>query len=110
MVYLSPEEYEAYGLPDTTGAAQAAAASALIESYCRRPSLGVQQYNERLRLTAGSLSARLSYGPLMQDAMEMVRWLRRRRGMRCPAEVSGREVNWRRMWRVLLDCRDSGRS
>jgi hypothetical protein len=68
MVYLSPEEYEAYGLPDTTGAAQVAAASALIESYCRRPSLGVQQYNERLRLTAGSLSARLSYGPLVQDA------------------------------------------
>ncbi|MEO8726275.1 MAG: hypothetical protein ABI383_09130 [Acidobacteriaceae bacterium] len=68
MVYLSPQEYELYGLPDTTATAQLAAASALIESHCRRPSLGVQQYDERLRLTAGSLTARVSYGPLSQDA------------------------------------------
>jgi hypothetical protein len=68
MVYLDPEEYEAYGLPETTSTAQVVAASALIEGYCRRPSLGVQQYDERLRLAPGSMTARLSYTPLTQDA------------------------------------------
>ncbi|MBV9670413.1 MAG: hypothetical protein JOZ43_05605 [Acidobacteriales bacterium] len=68
MVYLSAGEYGAYGLADTTSGAQVAAASALIESYCRRPGLDVEQYNERLRLTAGSMTARVSYGPLSADA------------------------------------------
>lgn len=68
MVYLSPDEFEAYGLPDTTSLAQVAAASALIEEHCRRPSLGVQAYTERLRLAAGAMTARVTYLPLTQDA------------------------------------------
>jgi len=68
MLYLSPEEYGAYGLPDTTSAAQVGAASAMIDAHCRVPGLDVQTYNERLRLTAGAMTARVSYGPLAKDA------------------------------------------
>ncbi|HEY0564723.1 MAG TPA: hypothetical protein VGC88_04015 [Terriglobales bacterium] len=64
MIYLGPEDYEVYGLPATTSAAQVAAASAMIESFCRRPSLGVQQYTERLRFAPGASSVRLSFLPL----------------------------------------------
>jgi hypothetical protein len=39
-------------------------ASALMESYCRRPSLLVTQYVERMRLTDGAQTVRLSYRPL----------------------------------------------
>jgi hypothetical protein len=39
-------------------------ASALIDAHCRRPGLAVTQYVERMRLTAGSQSVRLSYLPL----------------------------------------------
>jgi len=40
------------------------AATALINSYCRRPDLNVIQYTERLRLTSGSQTVLLSYLPL----------------------------------------------
>jgi hypothetical protein len=64
MPYLDPAEYVTYGLsPDTTDD-WVAMASALIEAYCRRPTLEVAQYVERMRLTAGSQSVRLSYLPL----------------------------------------------
>jgi hypothetical protein len=39
-------------------------ASALMEAYCRRPSLMVTEYVERMRLTAGAQTVRLSYRPL----------------------------------------------
>jgi hypothetical protein len=64
MPYLDPAEYVTYGLsPDTTDD-WVAMASALIEAYCRRPTLEVAQYVERMRLTAGSQAVRLSYLPL----------------------------------------------
>jgi hypothetical protein len=64
MIYLGPEDYEVYGLPATTSAAQVAAASAMMEGFCRRPTLGVQQYTERLRFAPGAMSVRVSYLPL----------------------------------------------
>lgn len=64
MIYLSPNEYQEHGLEASTPASWAAAASALIDAYCRRPSLGVQQYTERLRVTSGRPTVRLSYLPL----------------------------------------------
>jgi hypothetical protein len=64
MSYLDPTEYVAYGLTADTTDDWAQMASALIDAYCRRPSLLVTQYVERLRLTAGSQSVRLSYLPL----------------------------------------------
>jgi hypothetical protein len=64
MAYLQPADYPNYGLPDGTSADWITAATALINSYCRRPDLNVIQYTERLRLTAGSQNVRLSYLPL----------------------------------------------
>lgn len=64
MTYLDPSEYEAHGLPATTPAAWVTAASALIDAHCRRPTLAVAEYTERLRLAAGRGTVRLSYLPL----------------------------------------------
>jgi hypothetical protein len=64
MGYLSPAQYVEYGLPADTTDDWITMASALMESYCRRPTLLANQYVERMRLTAGSQSVRLSYMPL----------------------------------------------
>jgi hypothetical protein len=64
MAYLQPADYPNYGLPAGTTADWITAATALINSYCRRPDLNVIQYTERLRLTSGAQSIRLSYLPL----------------------------------------------
>lgn len=65
MGYLLPTEYVQYGLTAETTDDWVTTASALMESYCRRPSLMVTQYVERLRITAGSQTVQLSYRPLM---------------------------------------------
>src|ERR1700692_922006 len=64
MAYLQPADYPNYGLPAGTTADWITAATALINSYCRRPDLNVTQYTERLRLTSGVQTVRLSYLPL----------------------------------------------
>jgi hypothetical protein len=64
MAYLQPADYQNYGLPTGTTADWITAATALINSYCRRPDLNVIQYTERLRLTSGSQTVLLSYLPL----------------------------------------------
>jgi hypothetical protein len=62
--YLLPSEYVQYGLAAETTDDWVAMASALMEAHCRRPSLLVTQYVERMRLTAGAQTVRLSYRPL----------------------------------------------
>ena len=64
MPYLQPADYPNYGLPDGTSADWITAATALINSFCRRPDLNVIQYTERLRLTSGAQTVLLSYLPL----------------------------------------------
>jgi hypothetical protein len=64
MAYLQPTDYPKFGLPAGTSADWITAATALINSYCRRPDLNVMQYAERVRLTSGAQTARLSYLPL----------------------------------------------
>lgn len=64
MTYLAPSEYAVYGLDARTPAALTAAASALIDAFCRRPTLAVAQYTERARLARGRSSLRLSFLPL----------------------------------------------
>jgi hypothetical protein len=64
MAYLLPAEYPNYGLPAGTSADWITAATALINSYCRRPDLNVIEYTERLRITSGSQTVRLTYLPL----------------------------------------------
>lgn len=68
MGYLLPAEYVQYGLTAETTDDWIMMASALMESYCQRPSLLVTQYVERMRLTAGSQTVRLSYRPLAPAA------------------------------------------
>jgi hypothetical protein len=81
-MYLPPTSYEAYGLQPDTADQLVTMASALIEAYCRRPSLFAAQYTERVRLIAGSQTIRLSYGPLLPGALisGRVRYARPRRG------------------------------
>jgi hypothetical protein len=64
MAYLQPADYPKFGLPAGTSADWVTAATALINSYCRRPDLNVTQYTERMRVTSGSQTVRLSYLPL----------------------------------------------
>lgn len=64
MGYLLPQEYAQYGLTAETTDDWVTMASSLMEAYCRRPSLMVTQYTERMRLTSGSQAVRLSYRPL----------------------------------------------
>ena len=64
MAYLEPADYSNYGLPDSTTADWVTAATALINSFCRRPDLNITQYTERLRVISGSRTVRLSFCPL----------------------------------------------
>ena len=64
MNYLAAEEFEGHGLEAATPMGWVAAASALIDAHCRRETLAVAQYTERLRLTKGCNTVRLSYLPL----------------------------------------------
>jgi hypothetical protein len=82
MAYLLPAQYEAYGLCAETADELVAAASALMEGWCRRPTLFAAEYTERVRLIAGSQTFRLSYGPLLAGALlsGRVRYARPRRG------------------------------
>lgn len=65
MGYLLPTEYVQYGLTAEMTDDWVTTASALIDAYCRRPSLQVTQYVERIRITAGAQTVRLSYRPLV---------------------------------------------
>jgi len=82
MNYLDDSEYEAYGLEAGAPDAWVTAASALMDAYCRRTTLGVAQYRERVRLN-GQLLARLTYLPLAvpDGAASPVVTMRARYGM-----------------------------
>jgi hypothetical protein len=64
MAYLEPAEYPSYGLPVGTTTDWVTTATALINSYCRRPDLNIVQYTERLRVVSGARTVMLSYLPL----------------------------------------------
>jgi hypothetical protein len=64
MNYLSPSEYQLYGLDATTVPALVGAASSLIDTHCRRSSLAITQYEERIRMRPDRNTLRLSYLPL----------------------------------------------
>lgn len=65
MPYLEPTDYPNYGLPAGTTADWITAATALINSHCRRPSLNIMQYTERLRVASGARTVMLTYLPLV---------------------------------------------
>lgn len=64
MNYLQPSEYETYGLEATTCLAWITAASALIDAHCRRITLAINQYTQRLRTDNGQRPVQLTYLPL----------------------------------------------
>jgi hypothetical protein len=64
MNYLDSTEYLTYGLEATTDPSWVTAASAIIDAHCRRATLGVQQYQERLKMPPELNTVRLSYLPL----------------------------------------------
>ena len=68
MSYLLASEFVAYGLDATTPAAFVAAASSLIDAHCRRATLEVAQYEERLRIPPDRNTVRLAYLPLASVA------------------------------------------
>ncbi len=87
MGYLQPTEYALYGLTADTTDDWITVASSVIDSYCRRASLNVTQYEERLRMTADAQTVRLTYLPLVAAAPGTsplvsirVRYARPRRG------------------------------
>ena len=63
MQYLDPSEYVSFGLTAETSDDLVTAASAMIDSFCKRPSLGVTQYTERVRFNRCG-EAQLSNTPL----------------------------------------------
>ena len=65
MGYLQPAEYAVYGLSPDTADAWVTAASAMMEAYCRRPTLLSASYTERMRIPLKAQTVRLSYGPLL---------------------------------------------
>ena len=71
MGYLLPADYVTYGLTADTADAWVTTASAMIEAYCRRPSLMAASYTERMRIPIKAQTVRLSYGPLISvDAIQ----------------------------------------
>jgi hypothetical protein len=64
MNYLSPSEYQLYGVDTTTDPAVVGSASSLIDAHCRRATLGISQYEERIRMMPDRNTVRLSYLPL----------------------------------------------
>jgi hypothetical protein len=64
MNYLDTTEYVTYGLDATTDQSWVTAASAVIDAHCRRATLGVNQYEERLKMPPELNTVRLSYLPL----------------------------------------------
>ncbi|HEY9137538.1 MAG TPA: hypothetical protein VIM67_04640 [Terriglobus sp.] len=63
MQYLNAAEYVVFGLGEDTADELVMAASAMIDAFCRRTSLAVTQYVERVRLRRG-YEAQLSYLPI----------------------------------------------
>ncbi len=64
MGYLLPTEYVQYGLTAETSDDWITLASSIMEGFCRRPSLLVTSYTERMRVRPGAQSVRVSYLPL----------------------------------------------
>lgn len=64
MNYLSPSEYQLYGVDTTAEPALVGAASSLIDAHCRRATLAVAEYQERIRMMPDRNTVRLTYLPL----------------------------------------------
>lgn len=80
MGYLQPADYVTYGLSADTADAWITTASAMMEAYCRRPTLMSASYTERMRVPLHAQTVRLSYGPLISVDAVRARYVRPRMG------------------------------
>lgn len=96
MNYLDPSEYVAYGLEATTAPAWVTAASSLVDAHCRRETLEIAQYTERLRMAAGRNAVRVTYLPLVAvaPATSPIVSARARYAMPRRGEVPGEDMAW----------------
>jgi len=62
--YLDPTGYQLYGIDTTTDPSQVGAASSLIDAHCRRATLAIAQYEERIRMMPDRNTVHLTYLPL----------------------------------------------
>ncbi|MGA8940952.1 MAG: hypothetical protein WB439_17445 [Acidobacteriaceae bacterium] len=92
MGYLQPADYVAYGLSADTADAWITTASAMIEAYCRRPSLMSASYTERMRVPLKAETVRLSYGPLISVDAVRAKYARPRFGEECGGEFAYQAV------------------
>lgn len=91
MGYLMPAEYGSFGLAADTADELVTLASGLMEAHCRRPTLMAATYTERLRLSSETQTARLSYGPIDNAALQTVR-VRYTRGRRGEFDLTAQNV------------------
>jgi hypothetical protein len=68
MNYLDSTEYTTYGLEPATDPSWVMSASAIIDAHCRRGTLGVTSYEERLKMPPELNTVRVSYLPLVAVA------------------------------------------
>jgi hypothetical protein len=87
MGYLLPAEYAEFGLTDETADAWVTAASAMMEAYCRRPTLLSAIYTERMRVPREAQTVRLSYGPLVSVDAVRAQYARPERGERLSGDL-----------------------
>ncbi len=92
MAYLLPAEYPVYGLSADTADAWVAAASAMMEAFCRRNSLGATSYTERLRVSRPWGSVQLTYGPVTAVTAVQARYTPQPSG--CVLGDSGAGSGW----------------
>lgn len=64
MNYLASSEYQSYGLEPETADSWVAAASAIVNAHCNRPTLWESQFTDRTRIIPGRNVMRLTYLPL----------------------------------------------
>jgi hypothetical protein len=68
MNYLQTTDLLTYGLDPATDPSWITASSSIIDAHCKRETLGVNQYEERLKLPPELNTVRLSYLPLVTVA------------------------------------------
>jgi hypothetical protein len=76
MGYLLPSQYAEFGLTAETPDAWITAASAMMEAYCKRPTLLSASYTEFVRISRHTQRVRLSYGPLISVQTVNARYAR----------------------------------
>jgi hypothetical protein len=80
MSYLDASEYEEYGLDPAVPDSWVEMASTMIDAHCRRATLNVAQYTERVRVLPGARTVRMSFLPLVSVASARGRFAQPRRG------------------------------